>query len=68
MKKWFRGQKFVLLCTPTTVFGMGDVRQRNYAKPTPNLSFVPKVVDWACSLQKNEEMVPVAKTRAFMHP
>jgi hypothetical protein len=33
MKKWFRWQKLVLLCTPTPVFGMGDVRQRNCAKP-----------------------------------
>jgi hypothetical protein len=34
---------------------------------TPNMSFGPKVVDWALFIAKNEEMVPVAKTRAFMH-
>jgi hypothetical protein len=33
MKKWFRWQKLVIVCTPTPVFGMGDVRQRNCAKP-----------------------------------
>jgi hypothetical protein len=32
-KKWFRWQKLVLLCTPTPVFRMGDVRQRNCVKP-----------------------------------
>jgi hypothetical protein len=32
-KKWFRWQKLVLVCTPTPVIGMGDVWQRNYAKP-----------------------------------
>jgi hypothetical protein len=26
-KKWFRWQKLVFVCTPTPVFGMGDVRQ-----------------------------------------
>jgi hypothetical protein len=26
-KKWFRWQKLVLVCTPTLVFGMGDVGQ-----------------------------------------
>ena len=35
---------------------------------TQNMGFGPKVVDWAYSLRKNEEMVPLAKTRAFMHP
>jgi hypothetical protein len=33
------------------------------AKPTPNMSFGPKVVDWASSLRKNEKLVLVAKTR-----
>jgi hypothetical protein len=42
----------VLLCTPTPVFGMGDLRQRNFAKPP---SFGPKVVDWACLLRKTKK-------------
>jgi hypothetical protein len=37
------------------VFGMGDVRQRNYMKPPPNMSFGPKVVDWVCSLRKTKK-------------
>jgi hypothetical protein len=32
-KKWFRWQKLVLCMHPTPVFGMGDVRQQNCAKP-----------------------------------
>jgi hypothetical protein len=32
-KKWFRWQKLVLCMHPTPVFGMGDVWQRNCAKP-----------------------------------
>jgi hypothetical protein len=38
------------------------------ARNHPNMSFGPKVVDWACSLQKNKEMVPVAKTCALYAP
>jgi hypothetical protein len=38
-KKWFQWQKLVLVCTPTPVFRMGDVRQRNYAKPPQTLVF-----------------------------
>jgi hypothetical protein len=40
---------------PTPVFGMGDVRQRNCAKPPKNMSFGPKVVDWACLLRKTKK-------------
>jgi hypothetical protein len=32
-KKWFSWQKLVLCIHPTPIFGMGDVRQRNCAKP-----------------------------------
>jgi hypothetical protein len=32
-KKWFWWQKLVPCKHPTPVFGMGDVRQRNCAKP-----------------------------------
>jgi hypothetical protein len=35
---------------PIPVFGMGDV-----LKTTPNISFGPKVVDWACSLRKTKK-------------
>ena len=32
---------------------------------TPNMSFGPKVVDWGMFVVKNDEMVPVVKTRAL---
>jgi hypothetical protein len=35
---------------PIRVFGMGDVRET-----TPNMSFGPKVVDWACPLRKTKK-------------
>src|SRR6187455_332858 len=38
------------------------------ARNHPNMSFGPKVVDWPCSLQKNDKMVRVAKTRALYAP
>jgi hypothetical protein len=34
----------------------------------PNMSLGPKVVDWARSLQKNEEFVSVEKTHALYAP
>jgi hypothetical protein len=33
MKKWFRWRKLVLWMHPTTILGMGDMLQRNCAKP-----------------------------------
>jgi hypothetical protein len=38
------------------------------ARKHPKLVFGPKVVDWACSLTKNKEIVPVAKTCALYAP
>src|SRR5688572_2021486 len=67
-KKWFRWQKLVLCMHPTPVFGMGDVRQRNCAKPPPNMSFGPKVVDWACSLRKKKKWFRWQKLVLCMHP
>jgi hypothetical protein len=34
----------------------------------PNMSFGPKVVEWACSLRKNKEMVRWQKLMLCMHP
>jgi hypothetical protein len=53
------------LYAPDTRFRNGRRATTKLRETTPNMSFVPKVVDWACSLRKNEEMVPVAKTRAL---
>jgi hypothetical protein len=36
-KNWFRWQKLMLCMHPTPVFVMGDVRQRNCAKPPQTL-------------------------------
>ena len=43
-----------LYATPTTVFRMGDMRLRN-CETNPNMSFVPKVVNWACLLRKTKK-------------
>src|SRR5688572_13458515 len=67
-KKLFRWQKLVLCMHPIPVFGMGDVRQRNCAKSTPNMSFGPKVVEWACSLRKTKKWFRWQKLVLCMHP
>jgi hypothetical protein len=59
--------KIVLCMHPTPVFGMGDVRQRNCAKP-PKHEFWTKSSGLGMFVAKNEEMVPVAKTRALYAP
>jgi hypothetical protein len=55
-KKWLRWQKLVLVCTPTPVFGMGDVESK-LRETTPNMCFGPKVEDWACSLRKTNKLI-----------
>jgi hypothetical protein len=37
-------------------------------KTTPNMSFVPKVVDWACSLRKTKKRFWWQKLVLCMHP
>ena len=51
----FRGTNSFFKCTPIIIFAAGHVRQQNGAKTIQNLSFRPKVVDWACLLQKNKK-------------
>jgi hypothetical protein len=51
---------------PTTVFRMGDVRQRNCVNH-PKHEFLTKSCGLGMFVAKNEEMVPVTKTHAFMH-
>jgi hypothetical protein len=67
-KKWFWWQNLVLCMHPTPVFGMGDVRQRNCAKPPQTKSFGPKVVDWACSLRKTKKWFSWQNLVLCMHP
>jgi hypothetical protein len=43
-----------LYATPTTVFRMGGATTK-LRETTPNMSFGPKVVDWACSLRKTKK-------------
>jgi hypothetical protein len=38
------------------------------ARNTPNMSFVPKVVDWACSLRKTKKWFRWQKLVLCMHP
>jgi hypothetical protein len=54
-KKWFRWQKRVLCITLTPVFRMGDVRQRNCAKPPQIFVLDLKLVVWASSLRKTKK-------------
>jgi hypothetical protein len=64
-------QKLVLCKHPDTRFRNGRRAATKLRETTTNMSFGPKVVDWACSLRKNEEIVPVEKTRALyahQHP
>jgi hypothetical protein len=56
-----------LYAPPTTVFRMGDVRQRNCAKQ-PKHEFWTKSSGLGMFVAKNEEMVRVAKTRALYAP
>src|SRR5688572_739243 len=53
-KKWFRWQKLVLCMHPTPIFGKCDETTK-LRETTPNMSFGPKVVDWACSLRKTKK-------------
>src|SRR6185369_6073167 len=55
----FRGTNSCFKCTPKLIFALGQVRQQNGTKP--------KVVYWACLLQKNETVLE-AQTRALNVP
>jgi hypothetical protein len=68
MKKLFWWQKLMLCMHPDTRFLNGRCAVTKLCETTPNMSFGPKVVDWACSLRKTKKTVPVAKTRAFYAP
>ena len=53
---------------PDARFANGSPAATNWRETTPNMSFGHKVVDWACSLRKKEEMVQVAQTHALYTP
>ena len=50
---------------PDNGFRNGPRAAMKWRETTPNMSFGHKVVDWACSLRKKEEMVPVAQTHTL---
>src|SRR6187455_3262366 len=54
-KKWFRWQKLVLCMHTDTRFWNGSRATTKLRETTPNMSFRPKVVDWACSLRKTKK-------------
>ena len=51
-----------------TSFRNGSGASTKWRETFENLSFGPKVVDWACLLQKKHEMVLVEQTRALNVP
>jgi hypothetical protein len=55
MMKWFRWQNLVLEMHPDTRFRNGWCAAMKLCETTPNMSFGPKVVDWACSLWKTKK-------------
>jgi hypothetical protein len=67
-KNWFRWQKLVLYMHPDTRFGNGWRTRTKLRETTPNMSFGPKVVDWACSLRKTKKWFRWQKLKLCMHP
>jgi hypothetical protein len=68
-KNWFQWQKLVLRMHVDTRFGNGWRTTTKLRETTPNMSFGPKLMDWACSLRKTKkEMVSVAKNHALHAP
>ena len=49
------GQKLMPCMHPDTSFRNGSRATRKWRETTPNMSFGPKLVDWACSLRKNKK-------------
>jgi len=67
-KKWFQGHKLMPCIYPDTRFRNGSGAATKWRETTPNLSFGPKEVDWACSLRKNKKWFPRHKLMLCMHP
>jgi len=53
---------------PDANFLSGSGVATKWHETIQNMSFRPKVVDWACLLQKKQEMVLEAQTRALNVP
>ena len=66
-KKWFWWHKLVPCMEAHTRFRNGSRAATKWHETTPNLSFGPKVVDWACSLRKNKKWFWLHKLLPCMH-
>jgi hypothetical protein len=53
---------------PDTRFQNGRRATLKLCETTPNMSFGPKVVDWACSLRKTKKWFRWQKLVLCMHP
>ena len=51
-----------------TLFRNGSRAATKWRETMPNMSFEPKVVDWACSLQKNKKWFRQNKLIPCIHP
>src|SRR5687767_13308185 len=67
-KKWFRWQKLVLFMHPRQPFSEWFPYTTQFRSNHPNMSFGPKVVDWACSLRKTKKWFRWQKLVLCMHP
>jgi hypothetical protein len=56
------------LYAPDTRFGNEGCTTMKLRETTPNMSFGPKVVDWACSLRKTKKWFQWRKLMLCMHP
>ena len=66
-KKWFLGHKVTPCMHPDTHFRNGSRAATKWRETTPNMSFGPKEVDWACSLRKNKKWFRGHKLIPCMH-
>jgi hypothetical protein len=53
---------------PDTRFRNGRRATTKLRETTPNMSFGPKVLDWACSLRKTKKWFRWQKLMLCMHP
>jgi hypothetical protein len=67
-KKWFWWQKLMLCMHHETHFWNGWRATTKLRETTPNMTFGPKVVDWACSLRKTKKWFRWQKVMLCMQP
>jgi len=62
------GHKFMPCMHPDTRFRNGSRAATKWCETTPNMSFGPKEVDWACSFRKNKKWFQGHKLMPCIHP